>query len=121
MFRLPRTIALLVAAFVLHQALQRLDWSPAWAAAWLDDLLCLPLVLALALAAHRRLRVRDTAYVLPLDQVALAWIFFTLVFEGILPRLNADHTADPRDGLAYAAGAVFFQLRLNRPGEGRPA
>ncbi len=114
-----RVVGPLVATFGLHQALQRLGLAPPWAVAWLDDLLCLPLVLALALALHRRLRLGDDAFVLPVAQVAVAWVFITLVFEVALPVLDAAYVADPRDGLAYAAGAVLFQVGINRPAGGR--
>ncbi|MBU1073259.1 hypothetical protein KKG45_08425, partial [bacterium] len=103
-----------------HQVAQGTGRSWPWADAWLDDLLCLPLVLSLALALHRRLRVRDARYVLPAAQVAAAWLFVCVVFEVALPALDAGFTADPLDAAAYAAGALLFQLSLNRGADRSP-
>lgn len=87
--------------------------TPPWATSYLDDLLCLPLVLGATLVAHR-LRSGDRTLVLPLGHGLFAVALFSLVFEGILPRLAARHTADPWDLVMYAAGFAVFQLGINR-------
>ncbi len=111
-----RLLAPFAFLFILHQIAQRTGWSLAWADSWLDDLLCLPLSLAIVLLVHR-LRGRGDRFVLPVFQVVGAWLFFVLVFEIVLPRLAVVYTGDPWDGAAYAAGGLLFQVLINRPGE----
>ncbi len=111
--RLP--IVVLAAVFGLHQGGRLLGLRLTWADAWLDDLLCLPLILALVLAVHRTWRVGHDRYVLPVVQIVVVWIMVTLVFELALPRVDAAFTSDPLDVAAYGVGAVFFQIFLNRP------
>ncbi len=96
----------------LHQVAARAGLGPAWADSWLDDLLCLPLVLGVTLMVRR---VRGLDGELPLVHVVVGWFLFTGLFELVLPRLDAAYTADPLDATAYAAGAVFFQVSMNGP------
>lgn len=99
-----------------HQIVARVGLSPAWTDAWLDDLLCLPLVLGLVLFV-RRARGLDGG--LPFVHVATGWAVFAILFELLLPRLDAAFTADPLDAAAYAVGAMLFQVSLNRPDPAR--
>lgn len=80
----------------------------------LDDLLVLPLALTIALGAER-LYFKNPYFVLPLHYTLLALLLFSLVFEGLLPLLHSRYTADLWDVLAYAAGAVIFQVWMNKP------
>jgi hypothetical protein len=114
--RLP--IVVLSVLFGLHQGGQLLGLRLTWADAWLDDLLCLPLILVLVLAVHRIWRVGNDRYVLPVAQVVAAWLLVSLVFELALPLIDAAFTSDPLDVAAYGAGAFFFQTALNRPIDG---
>ncbi|TPE45579.1 magnesium citrate secondary transporter [Pontibacter mangrovi] len=80
--------------------------------AHLDDLLVLPLTLALALTAER-LYFQNPYFVLPWRYTLLALLLFSLVFEALLPLLHHRYTADALDVLAYAAGAVVFERWMN--------
>ncbi|AKD02838.1 hypothetical protein POKO110462_01005 [Pontibacter korlensis] len=80
----------------------------------LGDLLSLPLTLTIALAAER-LYFQNPYFILPLRFTLLALLLFSVAFEGLLPLLHSRYTADPWDVLAYAAGAVIFQVWMNKP------
>ncbi|WP_299758799.1 magnesium citrate secondary transporter [uncultured Pontibacter sp.] len=80
----------------------------------LDDLLALPLTLTVALAAER-LYFKNPYFVLPKQYTLLALLLFSVVFEGLLPRLHNKYTADAWDVLAYMVGALIFQVWLNKP------
>ncbi|MBU6120571.1 hypothetical protein [Hymenobacter siberiensis] len=90
----------------LHLAL------PAGLASYLNDVLFLPLMLSLALAAHQTVYGRGAT--LPGTWVLAAWAGVALWFEGLLPLWSAQAVADPADVLAYAAGALIFQLWMNK-------
>lgn len=106
-------------AFLAHQLAQRgWGWSLPWADRYLDDLLCLPVVLGLATWAMRVVLQRP-AYRLSAGQITFAWLSVTGVFELWLPRVRPDYTADVWDVPVYAAGGVLFWLAENwRKGRG---
>lgn len=91
----------------LHQPL------PPLLSSYLGDLLCLPLMLSLALAAHRALIAQNST--LPGAWVLAAWLAVSVWFEGLLPLWSAQATADPLDVVAYALGGLAFQRWLNNP------
>lgn len=91
-----------------------LHWPlPAGVAAYLSDVLFLPLMLGVALATHQLVYGRQA--VLPGRWVLAARAVVALWFEGLLPRGSATAVADPFDVLAYAVGACIFQRWLNKP------
>jgi len=90
---------------------------PGWARWYLDDVLCLPLVLAAVLAAHR-LGGRDAGWRLPLTHGILALGLFGIYFELVLPLLRPSAVGDPLDLVMYALGLGLFQFLINRPGCG---
>lgn len=50
-----------------------------------------------------------------LKQIIGAWIFFSIYFEAIAPKILYPHyTSDPLDVLMYGVGAVFYYLFLNQ-------
>jgi hypothetical protein len=87
-------------------------WLPVWARSYGDDLVAIPLVLWLIRLVHRRLR-RDPGWHLPPWHGLLAILFFTLVFEWILPEYFNRGTADYGDGLMYCLGFIYFQFFIN--------
>ncbi|RTQ51561.1 magnesium citrate secondary transporter [Hymenobacter gummosus] len=93
----------------LHQPL------PGWVTSWLADALAMPVILTLALVAQRLLR-RRPRFVLPDAWLLAAWLYVSLWFELLAPRLHpARYTADWLDVLAYALGTWAFRRWLNRP------
>jgi hypothetical protein len=92
-----------------------LHWPlPHWFTSYLSDVLCLPLILCLALAAHQLVYGRRAT--LPGTWVLAAWGIVSLWFEVLLPRWSAQAVADSWDVLAYAVGALVFHRWLNKPG-----
>lgn len=109
---LPRNLgllALLMAVFFLIRLGETLGVAPGWARGYVDDFLCLPLVLSLALMAQRL----GGCPVLPLSHGLGALGVFTVFFEGVLPRSGSGAVADPLDVLMYLAGFLVFQFCLN--------
>ena len=80
--------------------------------AYLDDLLCMPIVLTITLALLHRM-INTKPYRLSGKQIIFAVAYFSIVFEVILPKLNKKHTADVLDVFAYALGAILFYLYIN--------
>lgn len=88
---------------------------PDWAGRWLADLLCMPVVLTVALAAQRGGRRRPT-FTLPDAWLVLAWAFVSVWFEVLAPRwVPARYTADWFDVVAYGLGTWGYRQWLNRP------
>jgi hypothetical protein len=112
---LPRNLgllALLTAVFILVRLGETLGAAPGWARSYVDDFLCLPLVLSLALMAQRLFGRRVRA-ALPLSHGLLALGVFAVFFEGVLPRTGSGAVADTVDLLMYLAGFLVFQFGLN--------
>jgi len=80
---------------------------------YLDDLLCLPIVLSVVLYIHRRFRVKSKLYRLPVAHILLAVVVVVMAFEVIYPVLTPRGTADVFDVFAYGGGAVFFDQYIN--------
>lgn len=103
-----------LAAAVLLRVGEAADRLPGWAAAWGGDALCLPLLLSLALLVHR-LAGRMPAWRLPATHGLAAVALFAVLFEVLLPAVNARATADPADVAAYLGGWIYFQAVINVP------
>lgn len=102
--------------FVLNRVFEVLGWSNSALRSWLDDVLVLPLALGFALWVHRR-RGRSPEWTIPVFQVILAVVLYSVFFEMILPVFSTRATSDPLDLIAYGAGGVLFHFALNRPGQ----
>lgn len=74
---------------------------------YLNDLLCMPLVLSLSLAVIRILKKNNQLYV-PFITVALVTLYYSLHFEWLLPKFNPRYTADAMDVVLYGFGAMLF-------------
>ena len=94
---------------VLHAPL------PAPLTSYLGDLLALPVLLTLALAAQRRLGSHPATFVFPDAWLLTAWLGVSVWFEALLPHFSPHAVADPFDVLAYALGTLAFRRWLNRP------
>ena len=104
--------ALLAGSYQLSK--RWLHWPlPAGLTSYLSDVLFLPLLLGLALAAHQLVYGRRAT--LPGTWVLAAWAGVALWFEGLLPLWSPHAVADPWDVLAYGVGALGFQRWLNKP------
>ena len=93
------------------------DLSGEFGRFYLNDVLCLPLLLPMILYAQRLVGLRHTdAFPRPWEVLQHAAVF-SIVFELILPSLpNAFRsTADPYDVVAYLAGGLAALLVWSRP------
>ena len=99
--------------FVVTHFLNFLGFSFAFANAYLDDLVCFPLLLSGILVFHRSVRRGNSTYVLPLAHLVIGVVFYGILFEAILPALQSTSIADPLDVIAYGTGAIIFQVFIN--------
>ncbi|GAA4304957.1 magnesium citrate secondary transporter [Nibribacter koreensis] len=79
---------------------------------YLDDLLCLPLILTVTLFILRFFKgplFRLTSY-----QVGIAVVYYALAFEVFFPLFMPRYTADIVDAFLYALGGWFFYRFLNK-------
>ncbi|MBC5994168.1 hypothetical protein [Pontibacter cellulosilyticus] len=103
-----------VVLFCLNQGLEQLQLYIWPLHTHLDDLLCLPVVLTLILAAER-VYFRNPYFVLPRTYTISTALLFSLVFELLLPVLHAKYTSDIWDVAAYGVGAAIFEFWINEP------
>ncbi|NDK54837.1 magnesium citrate secondary transporter [Pontibacter sp. BT213] len=106
-----------MACLLLFWLNQLLEWqhifiSPLYQ--YLDDLLCMPLVLTITLATER-LYFSNNYFVLPLRYSLVAAVLVSIYFEVILPLFSPVYTPDAVDVLCYSVGVVVFQVLINRP------
>lgn len=94
---------------VLHVAL------PPALTSYAGDLLALPILFTLALAAQRRLGPHPSTFIFPDTWLLVAWLGISVWFELLLPQFSPRAVADPFDVVAYALGTLAFRRWLNRP------
>jgi hypothetical protein len=94
--------------FLAHQLAQKV-WGVVipWADAYLDPLLCMPLLLTGLAWQQRWLSGRPR---LRLAEIVLATAMVAFFSEWLFPLWSASFTADPCDVAAYFAGAALFFL-----------
>ena len=99
--------------FLLNQLLEYLNSSFYLARAYLDDLLVVPIVLAVALSLLKWI-YKNKNLTLDLSMVFTFFILISLLFEFILPRYSTAYTSDYLDVVCYAFGSVFFWFFQNK-------
>jgi len=82
--------------------------------AYLDDLLAMPVVLGITLQAFRWFHPLKEKFVFSKTHVIIAVVYFSLIFEVILPMKSDTYTRDWWDVLCYAIGAVAFYYWINK-------
>ena len=80
---------------------------------YLNDILCLPIVLTLALWLQQKLFPHSARPRLNIAQVVFTVSYFAIFFEGILPAFSDRYTRDYWDIAAYAAGGVLYYFLFN--------
>ncbi len=80
---------------------------------YLNDLLCLPVALTLALFLQHQLFPGVARNRLNKAQVIFSFLYFSVFFEGILPAFSERYTRDLWDIPAYAAGGILFYYFCN--------
>lgn len=80
-----------------------------------DDLMAMPVVFGICLQLMRWVHPLKTELVFTKKQLLIGLLYFSVIFELILPRLSSIYTADPFDVLCYAIGTLIFFKWMNRP------
>ncbi|MCF7803841.1 MAG: hypothetical protein K9N46_00880 [Candidatus Marinimicrobia bacterium] len=112
-----RTFLSAVLVFILFHGLDALGVSipvgDGFFRAYLDDFLCLPILLTFVLYIHRKYRVKSENYRLPILHTVLAFVIIGMAFEIIYPFVSTQGTADILDLLAYGGGGIIFDQWIN--------
>jgi uncharacterized protein YjeT (DUF2065 family) len=98
---------------VLYFGLEKAGYSLPFLRNYLNDLLCMPLVLSLTLFLQRTFPCRRPNHVFTKYQVGIAVAYYAVGFEGVLPLFMPRYTADGLDVVAYVLGGIFFYRFIN--------
>ncbi|MGY6558961.1 MAG: magnesium citrate secondary transporter [Nitritalea sp.] len=102
--------------FWINQYLERgLEIHLPYVHAYGDDLLAMPVVFGLTLQVYRWFHPLREAFIFTPIQLLVGLLYFSLLFEVLLPRYSSTYTADPWDVLCYTLGTLYFYYLLNRP------
>jgi hypothetical protein len=81
---------------------------------YLDDLLCLPIVLTIGLSMYRYFKPE---YRLTLVHMLPVLVVYSVYFEWYLPQFSTTATSDPIDIVMYVLGLTVFGYFINRNDE----
>jgi hypothetical protein len=79
----------------------------------LNDLLIVPITAGITRLSMRWL-FRAKNYILKLWQTCYIVLFYSILFEGILPFILPRYTSDAIDVLLYIAGGAFYWSVMNK-------
>lgn len=103
----PLFNCILLTAIIIYLA-QKLHLPlPKWLYFYVNDFLCMPLVLSLCLAVLRVLLKKENLYV-PFLVVLGLTSYFAFYFEWLMPQINTRYTSDIIDIVLYFSGAFLF-------------
>lgn len=80
-----------------------------------DDLMAMPVVFGLCLQLMRWFHPMGDQLTFSNKQVLIGLVYFSVVFEIILPLVSKTYTADPIDVLCYGLGTIVFLKFMNKP------
>lgn len=80
-----------------------------------DDLIAMPVVFGICLQMIRWIHPMKSELVFTKKQLAIGVIYFSIVFELILPHVSEVYTADLLDVFCYLFGTLVFQKFMNKP------
>ncbi len=80
---------------------------------YLNNLLCMPLVLTICLIVLQFIK-KNYRLTIPIFAIASITIYYILYFEWYLPKVNDRYTSDPIDGVLYVLGAIGFYFIQKR-------
>ena len=86
---------------------------PNWMYFYVNDFLCMPIVLSLSLAILRRIKKTQTLYV-PIPVLLALTTYFAVFFEWLMPQINSRYTSDRIDISLYFLGALLFYYAQKR-------
>ncbi|MEZ4886113.1 MAG: hypothetical protein R3E32_15365 [Chitinophagales bacterium] len=102
--------------FIFNQFLESQQIFLPYIHAYLDDLLCFPIVLTIILFLLREIYQNPNYRFTPL-QIVFALAYFSLAFEVVLPYFSANYRGDILDVVAYVVGAVIFWKWMQKTGD----
>lgn len=76
---------------------------------YLNDLLCIPLVLGALIFIIRKIK-HDPKFKLPLGFIFILSSYYAVYFEYYLPKINSRYTSDWIDVVLYFFGGILFYL-----------
>jgi hypothetical protein len=79
---------------------------------WLNDLLCLPILLELVQFSMRIILRKK--YTLSTFQMLVSVVYCSILFEYILPQNSSAYKADIIDIICYSIGGLFWRYCLNK-------
>jgi radical SAM superfamily enzyme YgiQ (UPF0313 family) len=101
--------------FWLNQFLERvLNIFIPYVHAYLDDLLAMPVILGITLQVYRWIHPLKDGFTFSKTQVFVGWLYFSFLFEFLLPRWSSTYTADLLDVVCYGIGAIAFYKLINK-------
>jgi hypothetical protein len=95
------------ALFLANQMLEFFGVFIPFVHSYLDDLLVMPIFLALGLTGMRGI-YRNPNGVLKVSHILVATLWISFLFEYWFPSYKANHYADAWDVLAYFSGSLLF-------------
>jgi hypothetical protein len=76
---------------------------------YLNNLLCMPVVLTLCLVVLQFIK-KNNSLTIPIFVIASITMYYIVYFEWFLPKINERYTADPIDAVLYIIGAIAFYV-----------
>jgi hypothetical protein len=103
-----------VILFVLHQVLQLgLEIKISFLDNYLDPFLFLPIALG-AYLQERRLFLKNDGFKFDHFKLIALSVLLCVIVEVFFPFFNAGYSFDIYDFIAYYAGAIYFNYKINR-------
>jgi len=99
-----------VLAFFVHWLAEQHGIHIPWVHAYMDDIICIPIILFPILFVFRRWIYPSGHFVFPISYIITTWAILSFVFEVYLPQKNPIHTSDPIDMVLYAMGGLVFYV-----------
>ena len=81
---------------------------------YLDDILAMPVILGITLQVYRLIHPLQELFRLKKEHVFVAFLYVSVVFEGILPFFAPHYVRDFRDIFCYGLGSLIFYYKINR-------
>lgn len=96
--------------FLVHQIIEKgFNYSIPISDAYLDDLVCMPIILGLGTQIIQWIHPVKNLYFLDKNAIIITVVFYSILFEAILPFVNPSiYTADWIDIVMYSVGAILF-------------
>lgn len=81
---------------------------------YLADLICMPIVFYLVQAIFRILKIN---FILSITKIIFGVLYFSFIFEFLLPKLSERYTSDWFDVLMYCFGGCmcFLSIKVFKP------